>query len=313
MLSIGEFARLGQVSPRMLRHYDRLALLQPERVDPDSGYRSYGVQQLARLHRLLALRDLGFTLEQIGGLLDGEVPLEQLRGMLRLRRAQLEHAVADEQGRLRRVEAHLRAIEGSNTVKAQDVVIKETQPLRVAETRGVASALDPEHIGPLFMQLGPRVIGHLHAAGAQPGVLVGYYDEPEEDGSVGVHVAYEIGTQAVLASDGVEIVELPVIEVASVVHRGGMENVTAGLRGADPLDRGQRLPARRVQPRAVPRDGGGRPKRHRVAVADRRPRRRRYAVIVAPGATRKRRSEMPLPANAARSASAPCVKWVQPS
>jgi MerR HTH family regulatory protein len=51
----------------MLRHYDRLGLLAPERVDPDSGYRSYGVQQLARLQRLLALRDLGFSLEQIGG------------------------------------------------------------------------------------------------------------------------------------------------------------------------------------------------------------------------------------------------------
>jgi len=103
----------------MLRHYDRLGLLAPERVDPDTGYRSYGVQQLARLHRLLALRDLGFTLEQIAGLPDGEVPLEQLRGMLRLRRAQLEQTVADEQGRLRRVEAHLRAIEGSNIVKVQ--------------------------------------------------------------------------------------------------------------------------------------------------------------------------------------------------
>jgi len=105
-------------------------------------------------------------------------------------------------------------------------VIKQTQPLRVAETRGMAAALDPEHIGPLFMQMAPKLIGHLQAAGAQPGMLVSYYDEPEEDGSVGVHVAYEIGKQAVPASDGVEIVELPVVEVASVVHRGGMDDIT---------------------------------------------------------------------------------------
>jgi len=39
MLSIGEFARLGQVSPRMLRHYDHVGLLQPERVDSADGYR----------------------------------------------------------------------------------------------------------------------------------------------------------------------------------------------------------------------------------------------------------------------------------
>jgi DNA-binding transcriptional MerR regulator len=73
MLNIGEFARLGQVSPRMLRHYDQLGLLVPERVDPDTGYRSYGVQQLGRLHQLLALRDLGFTLVQIGDLLHDEL------------------------------------------------------------------------------------------------------------------------------------------------------------------------------------------------------------------------------------------------
>ena len=231
MLNIGEFARLGQVSPRMLRHYDKLGLLRPERVDPETGYRSYGVYQLVRLHRLLALRDLGFTLEQISGLLDAEPPLEQLRGMLRLRGAQLEQTVADEQGRLRRVEAHLRALEGSNTVDAQDVVIKHTQPLRVAEVRGTAAALDPEHIGPVFEELAPKLAGHLQQVGARPGMLVGYYDDPEEDGSVGVHVAFEISEQPLPANHGIEIVDLPVIEVASVVHRGGMEGIAPVYEG----------------------------------------------------------------------------------
>ena len=45
-------------------------------------------------------------------------------------------------------------------------------------------------------------------------MLVGYYDEPDEDGSVGVHVGFEIGDQTVPAGDGIEIVELPVVEVA---------------------------------------------------------------------------------------------------
>jgi DNA-binding transcriptional MerR regulator len=225
MLNIGEFARLGQVSPRMLRHYDQLGLLKPERVDAETGYRSYGVHQLVRLHRLLALRDLGFTLEQIGGLLDGEPPLEQLRGMLGLRRAQLEQTVAEEQGRLRRVEAHLRAIEGSTMMDPQNIVIKQTQPLRVAETRGTAAGLDPAHIGPLFGELAPKLYGRLSKVGAQPGMLVGYYDDPAEDGSVGVHVAYEIGDQTVPTRDGIEIRELPVIEVASVVHEGAMEGI----------------------------------------------------------------------------------------
>src|ERR1700733_10228386 len=126
MLNIGEFARLGQVSPRMLRHYDEIGLLQPQNVDAVTGYRSYAVHQLGRLHRLLALRDMGFTLAQIGDVLNEGLSIVQLRGMLRLRQAQIEVTVAEEAGRLRRVEAHLRAIGRTCVVKLQDVVIKRT-------------------------------------------------------------------------------------------------------------------------------------------------------------------------------------------
>jgi DNA-binding transcriptional MerR regulator len=87
MLSIGDFARYGRVSVRMLRHYDTLGLLLPARVDPASGYRFYTAAQLARLNRIVALKDLGFTLDQVRAMLDEQVSAEQLRGMLRLRRA----------------------------------------------------------------------------------------------------------------------------------------------------------------------------------------------------------------------------------
>ncbi|WP_296193289.1 MerR family transcriptional regulator [uncultured Microbacterium sp.] len=66
MLSIGEFARLVGVSVRMLRHYDRLGLLVPARVDEYSGYRFYSAAQLDRANRLVALKDLGFRLDEVG-------------------------------------------------------------------------------------------------------------------------------------------------------------------------------------------------------------------------------------------------------
>lgn len=123
------------------------------------------------------------------------------------------------------VETHLRAIEGRNIVKAEDVVIKETKPLRLAEMRGVAARLAPEQIGPVFLTLAPKLIDNLQRAGARPGTLVHYYDEPAKDGRVGVHVGYEIGEQPVPARDGVEIIDLPVVQVASIVHRGGMDGI----------------------------------------------------------------------------------------
>ena len=82
MLNIGDFAPLGGVSVRMLRHYDDLGLLRPVEVDAWTGRRHYEVTQLGDLNRLVAFKDLGFTLEQVGDLLrDG---VEEVDARLRL-------------------------------------------------------------------------------------------------------------------------------------------------------------------------------------------------------------------------------------
>lgn len=70
MFTIGDFARFGRVSVRMLRHYDEIGLLPPATVDPSTGYRSYVADQLARLNRIVALKDLGFTLQQVAEIVD---------------------------------------------------------------------------------------------------------------------------------------------------------------------------------------------------------------------------------------------------
>jgi MerR family transcriptional regulator, thiopeptide resistance regulator len=78
--SVGEVARLAGVTVRTLHHYDRIGLLRPD-VRSDAGYRGYGEADLARLQRILAYRELGFTLEDIGRLLDDPDadPVAQLR------------------------------------------------------------------------------------------------------------------------------------------------------------------------------------------------------------------------------------------
>jgi DNA-binding transcriptional MerR regulator len=100
MFSIGDFARLGRVSPRMLRHYDAIGLLRPAAVDPATGYRFYRASQLGQLNRILVLKDLGVTLEQLRAILDGHVNVDQLEGMLRLRQAQLRAQIAADTDRL---------------------------------------------------------------------------------------------------------------------------------------------------------------------------------------------------------------------
>jgi DNA-binding transcriptional MerR regulator len=226
MLNIGSFARLGQVSPRTLRHYEQQGLLQPERVDPATGYRSYSVRQLGRLHQLLALRDLGFSLEQIRDMVDSAPSPSEMRGMLRLREAQIAESVAEEQARLRRVEAHIRALERNPTMPATNVVIKQTNPLRIAEAVGVAPGFGSENLHPLFGELLPIVAEHVMRQGANLGMSVAHYEDPADNGSIVLHAGFDVGDQTVSGDDRVRIVDLPVIEVASVVHRGAMDTIT---------------------------------------------------------------------------------------
>src|SRR4249919_3466947 len=111
MIRIGDFSKLSQVSIKTLRYYDEMGLFKPINVDRFTGYRYYSASQLPRLNRILALGDLGLSLDQIAQVLDEGVSPKQLRGMLRLKRTQLQQHIAGEQARLARVEARLNAIE----------------------------------------------------------------------------------------------------------------------------------------------------------------------------------------------------------
>lgn len=137
MFKIGDFSKLSQATVKTLRHYDEIDLLRPALVDKFTSYRYYQFEQLMQLNRILALRDLGFSLEQIRTVLHDNPSVEQLRGMLRLKQAELERQVADQQERLRRVAARLKQIEQEGTMPAQEVIIKEVPVLRVISWRGV--------------------------------------------------------------------------------------------------------------------------------------------------------------------------------
>ena len=135
MLRIGEFSRIGQVTVKTLRFYDAMGLLEPHKIDPINGYRYYGFDQLPRLNRILALKGLGLTLEQIKLLLNDDLPAEQLRGMLRLKQVEIQQKMDQEKERLARVEARLKMIEQENKMPNYEIVIKEINPIQVASIR----------------------------------------------------------------------------------------------------------------------------------------------------------------------------------
>ncbi|SDH84410.1 MerR family transcriptional regulator [Nonomuraea jiangxiensis] len=225
MFSIGDFARLGLVSVRMLRHYDAIGLLRPAHVDPVSGYRSYQAAQLSRLNRIVAIKDLGFTLEQVRAILDEKVSTEELHGMVRLRRAQLEARISADLARLRSVEARLRTIEKEGYMRTAEVVLKRVEPVRVAELSARAASYDGEDIGPVIQPLFTELCRRLEAASARiTGPGLAYY-VAEDDGSVMVHACMPAALESREGHD-FAVVDLPAIDTAAtIIHHGSMEQV----------------------------------------------------------------------------------------
>ena len=128
MFRIGEFAQIAQVSGRQLRFYDQLGLLQPAHIDPQTGYRYYSIRQLPRLNSILALKELGLSLEQIAPLLLNGISPPELRAMLTMKRAQLEQSLREEESRLRHIESRIAQIDRQGGIGDYDVVIKQIAP-----------------------------------------------------------------------------------------------------------------------------------------------------------------------------------------
>ncbi|MBP8920202.1 MAG: MerR family transcriptional regulator [Micropruina sp.] len=215
-MKIGELARLGQVSVRMLRHYDAIGLLTPRDVDPWSGHRSYSPDQLSDLNRIIALKELGFTLEQVGQLMSEPVGVDQLRGMLRLRLAEQAAAVEAARQRLAAVEFRLLMIEKENDMPT-DYVIKTLPAVRLA---ALTATVEPAELSTLIGPMFDRVAARLSECGDLSTPIATY--EMHDDGTMDVVVGYA-GTSSV--PDGLESVELPSATAVCGVHLGEMATI----------------------------------------------------------------------------------------
>jgi DNA-binding transcriptional MerR regulator len=231
MYGIGTMARLAQVSVRTLRHYDDIGLLKPARVDPLTGYRYYAPGQVLRLHRILVLRDLGVPLSQISQLIDDDVTVDELRGILRLRQAEARAQLATQTEQLTRVEIRLAQLE-EESMADYDVIVKRLEPLRVV---AVSESLpDAEGIGAACGRMYPR----LHAALAQHRVdfnglsLALYEDTGDEDVPLRLTTALQVPAGVTIQGDGgLTTIDLAAVErAATTIVRGAPDRFPDAFR-----------------------------------------------------------------------------------
>lgn len=155
LLTIGEFSRLSQLSIRMLRYYDTNGVLAPALVDPVTGYRYYGGEQLEIAGRVRTLRDIGCPVSDIARLLPLFGSPAELTEALRIQRERLEGEASRIDARLREVDrlsAHLREV--TMSIEIHEIDLPE---ITVAALRDRIPAYSDE--GMLWERLMPLVEG----------------------------------------------------------------------------------------------------------------------------------------------------------
>ena len=135
MLKIGDFSRLARVTIKALRYYDELGLLKPAKIDSFTGYRYYSADQLPRLHRIIALKDMGLSLEEITRLLQDDVSISHILDLLRTKQETIKQRLEEESERLKRVEDWIMEVENENKLPVYEIVIKKIPPLQVVSAR----------------------------------------------------------------------------------------------------------------------------------------------------------------------------------
>lgn len=218
MFKIGEFSRLTHVTVKALRHYDRLGLLPPAHIDSFTGYRSYAATQLPRLNRLLALKDLGLALEQIGPFLDVDLSREQLRALLVMKQSETRQRLEEDRGRLARIEARLRQLEEPARA-SYDIVVKRIEAQRAVVLRRMLC--ERGGIGELFRQL--HAYQQRHQLAAVDWLAI-WHDREFQETGIDAEAAF-VTADAPPPDDAIQARELPAETMACIAHSGPTETI----------------------------------------------------------------------------------------
>lgn len=228
MFTVGEFARLAQVSKRLLRYYDEIGLFVPRHIDQSTGYRYYSAEQMLDLNRVLALKDLGLSLEQIQRVIHNNVSTEEIQGMLLLKKAEIEQQLQSELKRIRNIEARLQAIRNAEAQRTLNVVVKQIPAQPVISVRLIMETFESglEIFNQIRAALPPKSSYGLHFC------MCHGEDITDHDMDMEVGCFIEAKSHAPVPLHGglqLHFRELPAVEtMATTIVQGALETIHTG-------------------------------------------------------------------------------------
>ena len=133
MYKIGELSKLCNISVKTLRYYDAEGLLIPDEIDRFTGYRYYSASKLENCYRIIALKELGFSLDEIRVQLTTN-DNEKITAALNAKLAELQALIETTQTQLRKIESiKSNLTEGES--KMFNIIVRATDEMHVAYIR----------------------------------------------------------------------------------------------------------------------------------------------------------------------------------
>lgn len=214
LYKIGMFAGMNHITVKTLRHYDDQGLLPPAYVDEENGYRYYTLGQLPTIHQILALRNMGFTLEEIKSIQAGASE----RALLIEKKNQILRQIAEKTAMLAQVECYLSEDKIDTNYH---VLIKELPQVIVASMRKRISSYD--EMFNVIPAMGCEM-GRLGCVCAEPEYCFSIYHDGEyREEDIDLEVC-EAVTKVSTDSDMVQFKKLPRVETAAcLLHKGPYE------------------------------------------------------------------------------------------
>jgi DNA-binding transcriptional MerR regulator len=200
MFRIGEFSRIGCVTIDTMRHYDSLGLLKPAKVDPFTGYRYYSAKQLQTLNRIIALKEVGFSLEEIARILRDKLTTDELRGMLKAQLVSTESVIETAQLRREKILARLNHLILEENMPAYEVTLKSVEALTIAAIRETVPKIEqmPQRCDEMFN----TIASWMAANGLPIGFPMTIYHNES-------HTRENIDTECAFIIPGIEIDKVP--------------------------------------------------------------------------------------------------------
>lgn len=147
MYRIGQFSKINRVTIKTLHHYDEVGLLKPAYVDEENGYRYYSSDQMLTVHKIISLRNMGFSVDEVIAVTKGT----NIMGIYEQRKAEIEEQLSVTQQQLSLINYYISELKEGFNLNNYQIIIKELPQCIVYSKRVMVSCYDE------YFQLIPQI------------------------------------------------------------------------------------------------------------------------------------------------------------